>query len=390
MNRIRRLLNKFEAKIIRVIRRRVLSDLDSARNIFDFHFIARQRNERGNELFSGNSIYSMGYVLKKYSRYKGKLYCASEHGLPAGSTKDSGEYKNNSRKILLVMSADRRKFIQPLTNKLLIPIGPSIMPYCTNIYSDFVMQAIKRNLGKTLLAFPQHCCADSECIETADKFMNYIDELVSAFHYDTVLVCLYYEDIYRGEFMKYYSCPGRIVVTAGHKYNDDFADCLKTIINLSDHVVTQGYGSSAIYSMYLKKPVLYFPGNRGRKIENKGFFGDKNPWMQPYEDKLEELAKISLDQISESSLSRIQAEQWKWADKIYGFSETLSPEQVSELLAFAKTIERIGNINDKKILKRLRSDKYQNIRDLVAESLCCRTENFTPKQDIINEKTGVI
>ena len=183
-------------------------NMENATNIFDFNYIARQRNARSNEIFRGNSIYSMGYVLRKYSKYKRYIYCASEHGLPAGSTKDLGEYKKNSRKILFVMSEDRRQFLQSETNKLLIPIGPSIMPYCTNIYSDFVMETIKHNLGKTLLIFPQHSCADSECIQTNDLFMNYIDELVSVFHYDTVLICLYYEDIYRGAAIKYQKCSG--------------------------------------------------------------------------------------------------------------------------------------------------------------------------------------
>lgn len=371
MNHIKGIMNRIKRN-----EKNGVFNADYARNIFDFQFIARQRNARIKELFSGNSIYSMGYVLRKYSGYKGKLYCASEHGLPAGSTKDLGEYRDNNRKLILVMSKDRRSFIQSRTNKLLIPIGPGIMPYCKNIYSDFVMQAIKRNLGKTLLAFPQHSCADSECIETADEFMGYINELVSAFHYDTVLVCLYYEDIYRGEFIKYSKLPERIVVTAGHKHNIDFADCLKTIINLSDHVVTQGYGSSAIYSMYLRKPVFYFRGSRGRKIENKGIFEDKNPWMQPYEDKLEELAPVSPICITRQDLGCIQQAQWNWADKIYGFSEALNPEQIYELLEFAKAIEKIGILDNRKIQKKLCSDKYQNIRKLVEESLCYRNENF--------------
>lgn len=374
-------MNDIERIIDRVKKNRKNSAYDSvyAKNIFDCHYIARQRNARADERFSGNSIYSMGYALRKYSRYKGKIYCASEHGLPAGSTKDTREYKDNDRKIVCVMSEDRRKFIQPLTNKLLVPIGPSVMPYGTNIYSDFVMEAIKRNLGKTLLVFPQHSCADSECIRTADDFMGYLDELIPAFHYDTVLVCLYYEDICRGEFVKYRRYPESVIVTAGHKHNNDFADCLKTIINLSDHVVTQGYGSSAIYSMYLKKPVLYFPGSRGRKIENKGIFEDKNPWMQPYEDKLTQLAALSPDHISETALSLMQEEQWNWANKIYGFSETLTPKQIYELFMFSKAIERVGIQNDKRLQKKLHSGKYENIEALLEESVSYRAEHYKAK-----------
>lgn len=360
-------------------KKRFAYDPDFAKDIFDFHYIARQRNARNNERFSGNSIYSMECALRKYSQYKGKIYCASEHGLPAGSTKDTREYKDNDRRIVCVMSKDRRNYIQPLTDKLLVPIGPSIMPYCSNIYSDFVIEAIKRNLGKTLLVFPQHSCADSECIQTADTFMEHLKELISAFHYNTVLVCLYYEDIYRGEFLKYRRYPESVIVTAGHKHNNDFADCLKTIINLSDHVVTQGYGSSAIYSMYLKKPVFYFPGSRGRKIENKGIFEDKNPWMQPYEDKLAQLSEISLNHPSEAALRRMQEEQWNWANKIYGFSEALTPNQIYELLTFSKAIERVGLMNDRRILKKLHSGKYENIKVLIEEALCCRAEKSKTK-----------
>lgn len=374
MNDIKRIINRIKKN-----RKNLFYDTNYAKNIFDFHYIARQRNARSNERFSGNSIYSMGYVLRKYSGYQGKIYCGSEHGLPAGSTKDTREYKDNDRKIICVMSEDRRNFIQPQTNKLLIPIGPSIMPYCSNIYSDFVMEAIKRNLGKTLLVFPQHSCADSECIQTADTFMDHLEELLSVFHYDTVLICFYYEDIYRGEFIKYHRYQKSVVVTAGHKHNTDFADCLKTIINLSDHVVTQGYGSSAIYSMYLKKPVFYFPGSRGRKIENKGIFEDKNPWMQPYEDKLAELSKFSLNHLSEINLSRMQEEQWNWANKVYGFSETLTPQQMYELLTFARAIERIGIQNDRKLQKKLHSGKYEKIKELIEEALCCRAEKYKPK-----------
>ncbi len=353
-------------KSFKCIKKESIFDTKYATNIFDFNYIARQRNGRNSEIFHGNSIYSIGYVLRKYCNYTGDIYCASEHGLPAGSTKDIGEYKDNNRKILFVMSENRRNFLQPKTNKLMIPIGPSIMPYCTNIYSEFVMEAIKRNLGKTLLVFPQHSCADSECIQTGNQFINQINELVSIFKYNSVLVCLYYEDIYRGAFIEYQK-QGWTVVTAGHKYNNDFGDCLKTIINLSDHVATQGYGSAAIYSIYLKKMVFYFPGSRGRKIENKGFFEDKNPWMQPYEEKLRELSKVSLNDLP--------AEQWKWANEIFGFSEILDPEQFYELFEFSRIIEKLKISDDKMILKKLYADKFKKIRKLVEDSISCRA-NF--------------
>ena len=380
LNRIIKLFIRIINKTINMIEKHTMFYADYATNIFDFNYIVRQRNARSDEIFTGNSLYSIGYVLRRYSNYKGGIYCASEHGLPAGSTKDIVEYKDNDRKIVMVMSEDRREFLQTKTNKLLIPIGPSIMPYCTNIYSDFIMEDIKDNLGKTLLVFPQHSVPSTACLQTGNEFIDYIDKLVSALHYDTVLVCLYHEDIQRGEHFKYQKDiwgERRIVVTAGHKHNYDFADCMKTIINLSDHVVTQGYGSAAIYSIYLKKPVFYFPGNRGRKIENRGIVEDQDPWMQPYEEKLATLANLSFNNVSETMLNHMREDQWNWANKVYGFSETLTPEQIHELFEFAKATKRVNILDDRTIQKKLRSDKFKNIRELVEKSIRYRAEHLS-------------
>lgn len=338
----------------------MMGAFEMANNIFDYNYIAHQRNIRVKGPFAGDSLYSLGYSLRRYSGYQGLLYCASEHGLPAGSLKDTTEYKDNDRKVVLVMSKDRREFLQKHTDKLLIPIGPSMLPYCENIYSDFVMEAIKHNLGKTLLVFPQHSCGDSECMPAEENLMEYVNRYVSKHGIDTVLVCLYYEDIYRGEHIRYQKA-GWVPVTAGHKYNLDFGYCLKTIINLSDCVLTQGYGSSAIYSIFLNKPVHYISGNRGRIIANKGSFEDKNPWMEPYEEALQRLAD------SENEVdSKLQ---WDWANKIYGFNEVKSPEQMRQLLQLTKELEHYKTVNSKMLHKVIQKETFSQIRESVEEAM---------------------
>ena len=124
------------------------------------------------------------------------------------------------------------------------------------------------------------------------------------------MVCLYYADIYRGAAIGYEK-RNWIVVSAGYKANADFADCLTTIIDLSDCVVSQGYGSSAIYAVYREKPLLYIPSSRQIEIADKGVFEDKNEWMLPYEKMLSDL-------FSEYS-EKLTRKQYECCSKIYGF-----------------------------------------------------------------------
>jgi len=333
------------------------------KDIFDIHYNARQRSYKVGEVYSGNSLYSMGYALREYSDYHKQIYCATEHFVTAGKTDNVGEFRDNDRKILLVPSDDRRNTLQPLTDKLIITFGPGVIPYTRNIYSDLAMQDVKSYLGKTLLLFPRHSSDDSIVLENRKKFVDYINDIVQQYNYDTVLCCLFYVDITRGAYLEYQKY-GWIPVTAGHQANYDFGYCLRTLMNLADHVIMQGYGSSANYAMYLNTPVTFYSAGRGVNIEGRGIDENHNAWMEPFEKEMSELFGDYCETITEKQYLRIS--------DLFGFNDVRTPQELKAILDLAAAIEKDKTINVQHIESILQKEKYACIRKTVMDAIKVR------------------
>ncbi|WP_022768237.1 hypothetical protein [Butyrivibrio sp. NC2007] len=335
------------------------------KDIFDIHYNARQRSYKVGEVYSGNNLYSMGYALREYSDYHKQIYCATEHFVTAGKTDNVGEFRDNDRKILLVPSDDRRNTLQPLTDKLIITYGPGVIPYTKNIYSDLAMQDVKSYLGKTLLLFPRHSSDDSIVLENRKRFVDYINNIVEQYNYDTVLCCLFYVDITRGAYLEYQKY-GWIPVTAGHQANYDFGYCLRTLINLSDHVIMQGYGSSANYALYLKKPVTFYSASRSVNIEGRGVDQDHNAWMKPFEEEMIELFGDYNEEINDRQYSRVS--------ELFGFNDVRSPEELKAILELAAQIENKKCIDESYIRTQLTQKRFSCIERIVSDALNVRNK----------------
>ena len=71
--------------------------------------------------------------------------------------------------------------------------------------------------------------------------------------YDTVLVCAYNNDIYKG-LLKKYERRNWYIVTGGNIYGEFFYNRLKTIINLSDYTISNKLGTHVGCCLFLNKP----------------------------------------------------------------------------------------------------------------------------------------
>lgn len=333
-----------------------------AKDIFDIHYIARQRNYKVGEYYHSNRMYSMGYILREFSGYRGQVYCATTHAVSAGAYYDIADFKNNDRKIFLTRSVQRRNEIQSVSNKLIIPIGPGAMPYTKGIYSDIQLEDVKKNLGKTLLVIPKHTVNDSSVDMEFNQFADFVKEIASQYKFDTVLCCLYYADIIKGANIPYERL-GWKVVTAGYKGNYDFADCLNTIYSMADCIIGQGYGGSSVYPLLFRKPYTYYPASRDVVVEGKGLIKseDHNAWADEYEKIMVKLFGNFSEKITE--------EQWKTLDELYGYSEVKSKEQMKAILEFARDIENDKGINERHINSLLKRKKYSVIKDVISDAL---------------------
>jgi len=306
-------------------------------------------------------MYGIGYCFRRYSGYKGRLYCATEHGIPPLRVDNFTEFRDNDCPILLVPSDQRRKILQPLTDKLILTYGPSFIPYAKSIYDEFSIKNIKNTFGKTLVVFPQHDNDKATHIgymENAYRFIELTKEVKEKYNFDTVIACMYYIDIARG-MAKLYHDQGWQIVSAGYNANYDFADCLLTIFRLSDGIITQGFTGVA-YATYLGIPTLYIPGIYRLNHVIVGV-QEEPDWIVPTDRDLARLFGKYYDRVTDEQLS--------YCNEVYGYDQVKQPEELKEIMLFANELKKknINKVNDVKILAN--KDNYKGIKNCVYEAI---------------------
>lgn len=341
-------------------------------NIFDYNYVIRERLPRQNEVYYGNMMYGLGQILREYSGYQGKLYCASEHGTPTERFDNTMEYRDNSMPLLLVHSSRRREFLSDKTDKLIIPCGPSFMPYGKPIYSEFAINATKKSLGKTLVVYPQHNNDTSEFVDfdkNNQRFIKYVDGIKKQGNFKSVIVSLYYIDIERGVHRSYEE-KGWIVMSAGKNISYDFPDCFMTILSLADFVIAQSITGIA-FCAYKRIPGIFYPGNRQMINEKGGYCEDAwtidgKSWLKKTEDDLLRLFGEYVETLTE--------EQYAWCNNLWGYSETKTSEEMNLIFQFAREIRKKADRIDV-IEKIARKQKYELIKSYIDDAIAVYKKN---------------
>ena len=213
------------------------------------------------------------------------------------------------------------------------------------------MKCIKTNLGKTLLVFPRHSVGDTQYVTNINLFINYVENIKTEKNYDTVLACCYFADIERGLHFRYQQ-RGWNIVTCGRIENFDFLDILKTLILLSDAIVTQGYTTAVAYAGCLGIPVNIYKDS----CEAYGTGKDVNilynyVYGQPFIDMYNLFAEFR-ESLTES--------QVQFVKKYFGVDCVWKPQELNLLFQFAEEIKKYRNV-PKKLNKILSKDKYLEI-----------------------------
>lgn len=335
-------------------------------NIFDYNEVIKERRAPYHEKYEGNLMYGIGAALREYSSYSGDIYCAIEHGTPTERIDNEMEYKDNDIPVLLVHSEQRRKFLKDKTDKLMITFGPNFMPYAKPIYSEFAIQGIKKNLGKTLLIYPQHNNDTSEFENINKNTSNLIEfakKIKNKGKFDTVIVCLYYIDIERGMHFAFEK-EGWIITSAGNNKNHDFGNCFSTILRLADCVIAQSITGMS-YASYLNIPAIFYQGNRKMVQEDGVIFEDA--WTINGKSWLENTERDLLRLFSEYNEVTTE-EQREWSAYMWGADEAKTPEEIKLILEFAKELKR-SNCSVDRIKHIAQKKKYEPIRKYIEEAL---------------------
>nr|WP_294925886.1 hypothetical protein [uncultured Flavobacterium sp.] len=156
---------------------------------------------------------------------------------------------------ILTFSEYREKYIiNEYPSKRALKIGPYIH-YAEALLNQRNYNDLKEKKGKILLVFPFHSIDGIFSDFDSGEFIEIIEEKRKGF--DNVIICLYFKDIQLGRANVYID-KGYSVATAGHINDAFFLSRLKSIIQLSDYIISNGVGSHIAYAIYLNKYIELF------------------------------------------------------------------------------------------------------------------------------------
>ncbi|MCF2516448.1 hypothetical protein [Dyadobacter sp. CY351] len=249
-----------------------------------------------------------------------------EHGIVIGSVVRADSVK--LAKTTLTYSSYREKYIAEKAKKTSISIGPYIH-YAESLLNQRDLDDLKKQLGRVLLVFPSHSIGAVLSEYDQHEFCNEIEKRKVGF--DTVLVCMYWKDVQNGDH-EAYKKMGYKLTTAGHRDDLYFLNRLKSIIMLSDMVISNSTGTHVGYSIYLNKPNYLFKQNvafvavskSGESLVKNHYMPDVTATKDRDNQMLYDAFNVFQDQITD--------DQYKLTNYIWGFDCVKTPEELKAIL----------------------------------------------------------
>lgn len=280
-----------------------------------------------NEILTSNDFYGHATILKNYLKLNNRYQIKGViiHGMGLGNT--VWDYERNANLPCIFGFSSNAFKRANYGNKLKFSIGPYIY-YANNSLQDEEFHKIKKNIGKTLLVFPQHSTHHIDVHYDYNHFISVIKNL--SIEYNTVLVCLYWKDILNKKY-KLYEKHGFRCTTAGHMYDNLFLNRLKSIILLSDHVVSNTIETPLSYSILYNKPYYYVEQNFSHvMLRNDILAPEWDALKLPHVQKIKNIFSKYEDVVTDKQRELITVHA--------GLNEVKSRDELKELFQFAEDI----------------------------------------------------
>lgn len=318
------LVKKFFTKDMAIKANLELTDVEKLSENIKFQVTA--------ETYKANDLYSHAITLKKYAATNVPIKAIMEHGVCFADTHRNENDLGHAYDTILTFGPHRKNILEKYTDKKVIPMGPFIA-YAKPLLSEKKFVAEKQKIGKNLLLFPCHSVIEVDTSYDFGKFINQALKIKQDLGLDSIRACIYWKDVLIGthkEYQKY----GIECVTAGHFYDPSFLSRLKSIIELSDVVVTNDLITSIGYAFYLNKAVMNVPSELQLRVSS--FVSSKRAQkeLQISRDFYNQLADLQEEYHSLFSEYQItpKKEQYDFINKYWGLDCVKSPEEVKELL----------------------------------------------------------
>jgi hypothetical protein len=285
------------------------------------------------EYHAANDFYFHALCLKKYCglNYNYQLKCVVEHAAFLGDY--AWEVDLNSNLPGMIFMGNNRIETLKKTNKKLFPIGPYIA-YSINLLSENQLNSERRRLGKNLLFFPTHSTHNI----MADYDVNQTCEVIKSYSksFDTVRICLYWQDILRGYHLAYKKY-GFECVCAGHIYDEYFLPRLKSIISVSSMTMSNKVGTFVGYCIYMNKPHCII-NDEVNYLTNNEYEKNLLELEQRANENIYDLFNKTFSNFNES----ITDEQYKLVDKYWGISNIKTKDELKNIFEICDNLFKLN------------------------------------------------
>jgi hypothetical protein len=270
-----------------------------------------------------NNLYGLYYILSKYGNKSpfNKIDTYIEHGLFFGDlVKD--EQINLKTKNIITFSENRKfHLLKKINHKNIIPIGPYIH-YADDLFSEDKFFQVKKSLGKVLLVFPVHSIKNFDTRFEINDFINYIESIKS--NYDNIIICMYWLDIIRNNYIQSYLNKKYKIVTAGHRFDICFMSRLKTLIKLSDYTISNSIGTHIGYCIYLQRPHFIFKQKSSQSFISQFNYDHYLNSRLNINENIEIKEKLEIEDAFSVYSPFITEKQYQVSNKYWGFDKIKS------------------------------------------------------------------
>lgn len=207
------------------------------------------------EEFEQNSYYGISRRIKQYAgiQPEKKLVAPIEHGCYFKDFRSPDD--DPAARAIITFGEFRKEVISKYTQTKVLPIGPYI--HYAELIDIEKLKDYKKKLGKTLLFFPAHSTHSIKASFNHVQTIAWLKELSNNYQFESVLICFYWKDC-QPEIIELYLNAGFHCTTAGHIYDWNFLNRLKSIIWLSDVTASNAIGTHIGYCIYMDKPHWLF------------------------------------------------------------------------------------------------------------------------------------
>lgn len=313
-----------------------------------------------NEYQNTDSYYGISAILRRYSGYKKIIAATIEHGVYFGTV--TSEVEEYNLPCVITFSDERKRELRKITDRPIFVIGPYIL-YANSKLKNEELKKIKSELGTTLLVIPSHGLEKIHKEYSRDLLIEYIMSVSKEHKIDTILVSLYFADIER--YAKYYERMGWQIVCSGYRTDTDFLDRQRTIMEISDYVITNNVGTHIGYAVALNRPVSFFK----QDIVTKALDGETVKHLDPFEGTpLSEKNKKEIINAFSGFHTKITDIQYDVIDKYWGLNKRRTSEEMKYVFKIMdkiwKTSKKLNYREDYlKVLESKRDIEVPNLLD---------------------------